>query len=449
MFNRSESDSIGVNSSWQIGHSNRFWQNYESSARSYPESFPITFSAANGGYLIAEDGRQYLDFLTSAGVHVLGHNHPRVTEAIRNAQAPLLSSLDLATTAKGKFVEAFLNTLPKELQDNYKIHFCGPTGSDAVEAGLKLARIATKRNGIFAFTGSYHGMTQGALGVTSCVRLRQAGLRVRDDITFCPFPYPFRGIGPMKDAENAIDYALAHLEMLLADDHSGCDIPSMLLLEFVQGEGGNVVAPQRFVAGIKNICERFGILLGVDEIQTGMGRTGRWYSFEHYGVTPDLFMVSKGIGGGLPMSLLILRRDLDVWHPGDHIGTFRGQGLAFAAGTATIETITNEGLLDNATKMGNYLRIRLDDLKTRHACVGEVRGLGLFIGLECVETKSMNANIAAKFVQAKLLSSGIILERGGREGSVLRFLPPINVTKLQLDFVVDTLDEIFQSLCSQ
>jgi diaminobutyrate-2-oxoglutarate transaminase len=418
----------------------------ESSARSYADRFPVAFRGAEGCELIAADGRRYLDLLCGAGVHVLGHAHPRIMAALRDVQAPLLSGLDLTTTDKLAFIDGLLGTLPADLRDDCRIQFCGPTGSDTVEAALKLARLATGRSGIFAFIGGYHGMTQGALGVSSARAVRRAGLRVRDDVTFCPFPYPFRGSGAWADPESAIDLALAHVEMLLADDHSGTDIPAAMLIEAVQGEGGNIVAPPRFLAGLRALCDRYGILLILDEIQSGVGRTGRWWAHQHANLRIDMMCVAKGVGGGVPVGVLVYRSALDVWQPGDHIGTFRGPLLAFILGRTTIEIIKEERLVERAARLGTTLSLELMEIVARHEAAGELRGLGLFLGVELTGRSGLGAGEAARRVQAGLFERGIIIERGGREGSVLRLLPPLNLPEAAVDRFLEGLDRELASL---
>jgi diaminobutyrate-2-oxoglutarate transaminase len=414
----------------------------ESSARSYPASFPLSFAGGEGHYLIGTDQRRYLDLLSSAGVMLLGHNHPAIRQAIDTPQ-PILSSLDLATAAKAEFLTEFVGILPQPLAERAKVHFCGPTGSDAVEAALKLAHIATGRTGTIAFSGSYHGMSQGALAVTSNLRVRRAGLRLRDEVHFAPFPYPFRS--RVKDAEALIDFCIDHIRTLLEDDHSGVDKPAAMLIEAVQGEGGNVTAPPRFLRALREICTEHGILLIIDEIQSGMGRTGRWFAFEHAGICPDMICVSKGVGGGVPMSLLIYDRDHDRWAPGDHIGTFRGQEFAFRAGRATIETIRGDGLMQAASARGRQLADGLRAYANRPG-YGETRGLGLFVGLECAAFGDLTNGQVAGRLQSVALERGVMLERGGRDGATLRFLPPLTISEAEIEGVLATIGAGFDTM---
>ncbi|MFD2264241.1 aspartate aminotransferase family protein [Lacibacterium aquatile] len=426
-------DEIAENWSWVEG--------VESRARSYARRFPVEFSHGQGSELITADGRRFIDLLAGAGVQALGHAHPRILAAIADEQAPIISSLDLTTSAKVRFLQTFLGVLPKSLEGDAKVHFCGPTGSDGVEAACKLARRVTGRRGLFTFYGSYHGMSQGALSLTASRDARRAGLDARMDVTFCPFPYPFRGKGAWSDPEAAIDLALAHVETLLEDDHSGTDIPAAMIIEAVQGEGGSIVAPPRFLRGLRALCDRFGILLILDEIQAGMGRSGRWWALEHADINPDMMVVSKAVGGGIPMALLVYRKEYDVWEPGDHIGTFRGQHLAFVAGRAVLEEMQESNLVDRVAQMGSRLTQRLQSLVDRYDMAGEARGVGLLQGLELVGRPGLTASEASRTVQARLFERGVVIERGGRDGATLRFLPPLTIPETTLDQAVDLLEQ--------
>jgi diaminobutyrate-2-oxoglutarate transaminase len=409
----SQADRIAASADW------------ESSGRSYVRSLPAVFDRAEGPYLYDAAGRRYLDFLTGAGVLLLGHNHPALRAAVAADSAPVVNGLDLLTTAKLAFVEQLRAVLPGDLAATHKLHFCGPTGSDAIEAALKLAALSTGRRGVIAFAGSYHGMSQGALAVSSSLRLRRAGLLSTSQVSFCPYPYPLRFPEPYRTPEAAAEFCLAQLTMMLEDDHSGVDLPGMILMEAVQGEGGTIPAPASFLRGVAALCRRHGILLAFDEIQAGLGRTGRWFAFEHADVEPDIIAVSKGIGGGYPMSLLLFHRRLDVMRPGDHIGTFRGQQVAFTAGRALLETIVNEQLLGNATLIGGMLKEGLANLAAGHDAVAEVRGVGLYLAVEMRAAGGVSAADHAARLRDALFVDGIIVEVGGREGAVLRLLPPL------------------------
>ncbi|WP_181795978.1 diaminobutyrate--2-oxoglutarate transaminase family protein, partial [Streptomyces sp. WELS2] len=349
----------------------------ESSARTYARALPIVPVRARGLTIEGADGRRYLDCLSGAGTLALGHNHPVVLEAIRgvlDSGAPL-SVLDLATPVKDAFVTELFRTLPPGLADRARVQFCGPAGTDAVEAALKLVRTATGRSGVLAFAGAYHGMTAGALAVSGgAPDVQVARLPYPQDYR-CPF-----GVGGPTGAELAARWA----ESLLDDPKSGVPQPAGMILEPVQGEGGVIPAPDEWLRRMRRLTADRSIPLIADEIQTGVGRTGAFWAVDHSGVTPDVMVLSKAIGGSLPLAVIVYRDDLDTWQPGAHAGTFRGNQLAMAAGTATLAYVRENGLAERAATLGSRMLARLADLGREQACVGDVRGRGLMIGIELV-----------------------------------------------------------------
>ncbi|MGW7275137.1 diaminobutyrate--2-oxoglutarate transaminase family protein [Streptomyces sp. NPDC054864] len=350
----------------------------ESAARTYARALPIVPVRARGLTIEGADGRRYLDCLSGAGTLALGHNHPVVLEAIRkvlDSGAPL-HVLDLATPVKDAFTTELFHTLPRELADRARIQFCGPAGTDAVEAALKLVRTATGRDGMLAFTGAYHGMTAGALEASG------GAPDVR--VTRLPFPQDYRcpfGIGGADGAELAARWT----ESLLDDPKSGVPQPAGMILEPVQGEGGVIPAPDDWLRRMREITAARSIPLIADEVQTGVGRTGTFWAVEHSGVVPDVMVLSKAIGGSLPLAVVIYRDDLDVWQPGAHAGTFRGNQLAMAAGAATLAYVRENGLAERAGVLGARMLTQLRSLAAEHPCIGDVRGRGLMIGVELVD----------------------------------------------------------------
>ncbi|RAG84701.1 aspartate aminotransferase family protein, partial [Streptacidiphilus pinicola] len=328
----------------------------ESSARTYARSLPIVPVRARGMTVEGADGRRYLDCLAGAGTLALGHNHPVVLEAIRavlDAEAPL-HVLDLATPVKDEFTTALFETLPPSLARDARIQFCGPAGTDAVEAALKLVRLATGRNGLLAFTGGYHGQTAGSLGATGDVAVRAGlgeGSGSGGSVTRLPYPYAYRcpfGVGGLAGARLGTRWTAS----LLEDPKGGVDRPAGMLVEVVQGEGGVVPAPDEWLREQRELTARHGIPLIVDEVQTGVGRTGTFWAVDHSGVEPDVMVVSKAVGGSLPLAAIVYRGDLDVWSPGAHAGTFRGNQLAMAAGAATLRFVREQGLAARAAELG-------------------------------------------------------------------------------------------------
>ena len=350
----------------------------ESAARTYARALPIVPVRARGLTIEGADGRRYLDCLSGAGTLALGHNHPVVLEAIRkvlDSGAPL-QALDLATPVKDAFITELFSTLPSGLADHARVQFCGPAGTDAVEAAFKLVRAATGRSELLAFAGAYHGMTSGALEASGhAPEVRVARLPYPQDYR-CPF-----GVGGPQGAELAARWT----ESLLDDPKSGVPLPAGMILEPVQGEGGVLPAPDDWMRRMRQITADRSIPLIADEVQTGVGRTGAFWAVEHSGITPDVMVLSKAIGGSLPLAVVVYRDDLDVWEPGAHAGTFRGNQLAMAAGTATMAYVRENSLTERAATLGARMLNRLRGLAGEFPVIGDVRGRGLMIGVEMVE----------------------------------------------------------------
>ncbi|MEU9286669.1 diaminobutyrate--2-oxoglutarate transaminase family protein [Streptomyces sp. NPDC048275] len=414
----------------------------ESAARTYARALPIVPVRARGLTIEGADGRRYLDCLSGAGALALGHNHPVVLEAIRkvlDSGAPL-HVLDLATPVKDAFTTELFRTLPPEFAGRARVQFCGPAGTDAVEAAFKLVRAATGRSGMLAFTGAYHGMTAGALEASGgATEVRVARLPYPQDYR-CPF-----GIGGERGAELGARWT----ESVLDDTKSGVSHPAGMILEPVQGEGGVIPAPDGWMRRMREITAARSIPLIADEVQTGVGRTGVFWAVEHSGITPDVMVLSKAIGGSLPLAVVVYRDDLDVWQPGAHAGTFRGNQLAMAAGAATLAYVRENGLAERAAILGDRMLTQLRQLAGEFSCIGDVRGRGLMIGVELVNPEAC-ANPAADgprpaapelavAVQRECLHRGLIVERGGRHSSVVRLLPPLTISDEQATAVLDRL----------
>ncbi|EKT4523561.1 aspartate aminotransferase family protein [Pseudomonas putida] len=426
-------------------------QRQESNARSYPRRIPLALKRARGIHVEDVEGRQFIDCLAGAGTLALGHNHPVVIEAIQQVLADELPlhTLDLTTPVKDRFVQDLFGLLPEALRRDAKIQFCGPTGTDAVEAALKLVRTATGRSTVLAFQGAYHGMSQGALSLMGSLGPKQPlAALLGNGVQFMPYPYDYRcpfGLG----GEAGVRANLQYLENLLCDPEAGVALPAAVIVEVVQGEGGVIPADIQWLRGLRAITERAGVALIVDEIQSGFARTGRMFAFEHAGIVPDVVTLSKAIGGSLPLAVVVYRDWLDTWQPGAHAGTFRGNQMAMAAGSAVMGYLVEHRLAEHAEAMGQRLRNHLLGLQQDYPQLGDVRGRGLMLGVELVDPAGERdalghppaSRALAPKVQRECLRRGLILELGGRHGAVVRFLPPLIISAEQVDEVAGRFAE--------
>jgi len=420
----------------------------ESSARTYASHFPRMFVSGKGVRITDVEGREYIDCLANAGTLALGHNHPEVKQAVRSfiEADHLQQALDLATPAKYAFVKELFSLLPAQLRATARIQFCGPTGADAVEAAMKLTRHHTGRAGILAFQGGYHGMTAGALGAMGNIHSKSnLGL---GNVQFMPYPYMFRcPFGT--DGAHTDELSLDFIRNVLDDPESGVPKPAAVIVEVVQGEGGCIAAPVSWLRGLREITQQQDVALIVDEVQTGLGRTGRLFAIEHAGIIPDALVLSKAIGGGYPLSVVIYDERFDTWTSGMHAGTFRGNQIAMVAGVATMCVIQHEGLAAQAAAKGELLQAGLRRIARDFPFLGEVRGLGLMVGVEVAQAQADGAGGAratpadgalAKSIRRHCFDAGLIVEAGGRHGAVLRFLPPLIISDADLGAVLDRFE---------
>ncbi len=402
----------------------------ESRARSYPRSVPVALHEGRGATLRDVDGNTYVDFFGGAGALNLGHGHPVVARAAREQQGRLVQALDFPTAPRLALMRRLRGILPGALRRTARIHFGGPTGSDAVEAALKLVRAHTGRRSLVAFQGSYHGMTADALSVTAEVA---RGGPQDTAVHFMPFPYCYRC--PLGLRRPTCGMACATLlESSLEDPYSGLPKPAGVIVEPIQGEGGTIVPPPGWLARVRAITRRHGVPLIVDEIQTGFARTGTMFACEHDGITPDVIVLSKGLGGiGYPLSGIAYDEALDTWEPGAHIGTFRGHQVGMAAGAAAIELMGELDLPGHARELGELALELLEDARATQEleAIGEVRGRGLMIGVELVRDRESRAPWPelADALRRACCERGLIIELGGHHGNVARFLPPLVISR--------------------
>ncbi|MGW4829452.1 aspartate aminotransferase family protein [Amycolatopsis japonica] len=406
---------------------------WESSARAYPRHLPIAIAGAEGSYLWDMDGNVFLDFLAGAGVLSLGHNHPELVHAATEQMHVLTHGLDFPTAAKREFVDAQLSMLPPSLSSRMRMHFCGPGGANAVDAAIKLCKTATGRGDLVSFQGGFHGSSHAAMALTGLVAQKRPIANGVPGVHFFPYSYCARcpvGLSPDTCATNCVGL----LERSLRDPNGGIPLPAAVILEMVQGEGGIIPADRDFVRRVRALTAELDIPLVVDEVQTGCGRTGTWFAFEHYDIEPDVIIASKALSGmGLPVAVIFYDRRLDGWAPGAHTGTFRGNQAAFAAGTAAVRIVRRDDVLGNVRQRGRQLAQRLGVLHS-DVWVREVRGLGLMWGIELADPRDGRpAGAYARAVQAYALQHGLIVELGGRDDSVIRLMPPLTVTAEEIE----------------
>ena len=413
----------------------------ESNARTYPRNLPIAVRRGEGAYVEDFDGNVLIDFLMSAGVLALGHSHPEVVEAVK-AQVPLfIAGLDFPSEPKETFTTTMLSLLPEPMRDRTKIQFCGPTGANAVDAALKLCKTATGRGDIITFHGAFHGSSHTSMALTGLVSQKQPVTNGVPGVHFFPYPsgrHCALGGDPATMGQRCLEY----FERALRDPLGGLPAPAAVILEMVQGEAGAVAAPTDFVQGVRRVTSELGIPMIVDEVQTGFGRTGTWWAFEHHGIEPDVVVASKAIGGiGLPAAIIMYDKKLDVWAPGAHTGTFRGNQLAFVAGTEAARIIQRDGILGNVEEQGAYALGRMLELVDRFEIVEEARGVGLMLGLEVRDPAGGNPGAIARAIQRAAIERGLIVELGGRYDAVVRILPPLNVTRRTLEQALEILEQ--------
>lgn len=409
----------------------------ESNARSYPRKFPFAIAKARGSWVEDVEGNKYLDFLCGAGTLALGHNDEQVNQAmIRMLSDNLpLHTLDLTTPVKDEFVHTLLSALPYGMGKDCKIQFCSPSGTDAADAAIKLCKTATGRSSVISFAGGYHGMGQGPLACMGNLHAKSAVTGLMPDVHSFPYPYAYRdpfGLG----GEDGVRAACNFFERTLKDPESGITKPACVILEPIQGEGGVIPAPVEFLQCVRRVTKELDIPLVVDEIQCGMGRSGKLFAFEYAQIIPDVILISKAIGGSQPLAVVVYDKSLDKWTSGAHAGTFRGNQLAMKAGTIVLKRVSNPDFLADVTRKGDAVRAALRELKDRVRIIGDVRGKGLMAGVEfvdpdgerdCIGSLPASGEIAGK-VQRHCFEHGLIVEKGGRNGSVMRCLCALNIT---------------------
>ncbi|WP_049972300.1 aspartate aminotransferase family protein [Haladaptatus cibarius] len=419
----------------------------DSSAVAYPEDIPIAFESGNGATVRDADGNTYIDMFAGIGVLNVGHSNPYVLDAVHEQADKFVHTVDFPTEARLELIEKLDEIAPGELQGNNRVVFGGPTGSDAIEAAIKLAKYNTGGDGLIAFRGAYHGATSGAMSLTGNKDFKGHYTPLLSDVVHAPYPHPF---GQDKTPEEAVDHALEEVRAILEDPYGGLANPAGIFVEPVQGEGGVIAPPEGFLTGLREIADDNDVLLVFDEIQSGLGRSGQWWASEWYDVTPDAMTTAKALGGiGFPLSATMYHEDFDTWGSGDHAGTYRGHVVAMRAGTRAIEYIQDHDLLAHARELGTTIRDRLRNVAAETDGIGEVRGKGLFVGAEFVDANGNPDKATVKAVQQYCYEHGVLVWKAGRHGNVLRLLPPLVITEELAETAMDIIVEAIRQTTAE
>lgn len=416
----------------------KIFSEIESEVQSYARSFPRVFHRAKGEIMWDEDGNHYLDFLAGAGTLNYGHNNPIFKEILLDyiQGDGITHGLDMHTKAKGEFLQAFNDKILKPRNMEYVVQFTGPTGTNAVEAAMKLARNVTGQKNIVTFTNGFHGVSLGALAATGNSHHRDAAGVSLSDIHRMPYD------GYLGDSIDTTEY----LDKVLSDSSSGINSPAAVMLETVQGEGGVNVASIEWLQNLQAVCRKHGLLLIVDDIQAGCGRTGDYFSFEEAGIEPDIITLSKSLGGyGLPFAVVLMKPELDQWKPGEHNGTFRGNNLAFVTAKAAIENYWSDlQFSDEIKRKGKYISERLESIVSRYGDGNfTARGRGMFQGINCV-----NGEIAEKITR-KAFKKGLIIETSGADDQVIKFFCPLVISDENLKKGIDIIESAIEEVCAK
>ena len=418
---------------------------WETDAIGYPHYFPMAPARAQGSTIEDVDGNRYLDWVAGISVLNLGHRHPRLVAAMQAQSERIWHALELPTEVRIAFLKELQDALPGSLRHHARVLFT-VTGGDAVETAVSLADFAQGKHGTVAFSGAYHGVHGGVVGLTSARRYHATSAFGGGTVVRVPFPDPYR---PVLGAEEGAAGTIAYLEHLVSDPASGIDAVSAVLVEPILGEGGYVVPPDDFLPALREFCDRHSILLIADEVQTGLGRTGRMWGVEHAGVTPDLLCIAKTIGGGIPVSMVAYRSDLVKELPrGFHIGTYRGNPLALAVGTEVLKVLREGDLLERTRHRGAALVERFRGMASAHPAIGDVRGKGFMIGVEFIRDAASRApwGDRAKAMRSALFARGVLMHTAGAWDQALRFMAPLTIEDELLERGLAAFEDALDSL---
>ena len=418
---------------------------WETDAVGYPHYFPIAPKIGQGATIEDVDGNRFIDWVGGICVLNLGHRHPRIVAALEKQSEEIWHTLELPTEARVAFLKELEECLPGKLRHHARL-FLSVTGGDCVETATNIADFATSKRGTVAFSGAYHGVHGGVVHLTSGRRYHATTSFPPGSVVRVPYPDPYR---PVLGADEGSAGTIAYLEHLVNDPHSGVDAISSILVEPILGEGGYVVPPDDFLPSLREFCDKHGILLIADEVQTGLGRTGKMWAVEHSGVTPDILCIAKSIGGGLPLAVVAYRDDLVRELPrGFHLGTFRANALALAAGAETLRVLREGDLIDRVRRRGPELVHRFQTMSNRQPTNGNVRGRGFMVGVEFVRNRTSRTawGDRAKAMRSALLARGVLMHTSGAWDQVLRFMAPLVIEDELLERGLAAFEDALESL---
>ena len=419
----------------------------ETDAVAYPTYWPMAIREARGSTIEDVDGNRYIDWVAGISVLNLGHRHPRLVAALQRQSEKIWHSLEVPTEARVEFLEQLNSSLPGTLRNHAKVLFT-ITGGDSTEAAVSLADYAKGRSGTFAFSGAYHGVHGGAVNLTGGRRYHATSSFHGGSVIRVPFPNPYR---PVLNTADSAQGVLRYMEHLLSDPYSGIDHASAVLVEPILGEGGYVVPPDDFLPSLREFCDEHDLLLIADEVQTGLGRTGRFWAVENWNVTPDIVCIAKTIGGGIPASMVAYREDLVKELPrGFHLGTYRGNPLALAVGTEVLKVLREEQWISLAARRGERVQARFREYAGTHPSIGDVRGKGFMIGVEFVKDAARKTpwDERAKAMRRELFLNGLLMHTCGSYDNALRFMAPLTIEDPLLERGLAVFEQALSNLDS-
>ncbi len=412
----------------------------ETSSRSYTSFFRFAIDYGKGSTVVDMDGNVFIDWFGGVSVLNLGHGHPAVMSALKSQVEKITHITEVPTEARIKYLKTLNSVLPGKMKNNSKVHMT-VTGADACEAAVSLARYNSKKPTIIAFSGSYHGIAGGIVGATSNYHYRDYAGFSSQNYVYAPYPYPYRFSSKTKPEDISKEVVERIVEMI-RDPYSGVPPVGGIIVEPVQGEGGYIVPPDDFLPMLRETCDEHSIPLIIDEVQSGIGRTGKLWASEYQNVTPDIMCISKSIGGGIPISSIVYRKDFDQIPKAFHLGTYRGNPLGMAAGAAILDVVKDEQFLERVRSKGRYLLKRFQEIQDNSSIIGDVRGRGFMVANEIVtnkQDKTPGTELAGK-IRESLFNKGLLMHTCGHYGNAMRFMAPLTIE----DDLLDTGISLFQ-----